>query len=1129
MADITVTTLADTVNAGDGVTSLREALALANGNAESDNITFAAGLAGGTLFLITGQQLEITGTGTTTIDGDINGDDTPDITIDADSAALANDAASRVFRISNGGFDPSTITATLNGLVIQDGHTIEGAGIWVGPGDVLTLTNSTVSGNTADSDGGGIFADGSDAITLANVTVSGNSSVLLAGGIFVLGDVTLTLTNATVSGNSAGSSGGGVFALGGVYGTGSITLTNSTVTGNRATANGGGIADNSIGIGTTLTNSIVAGNDAGGTGDDLFGSSPPSDLTFVGGNIVGSAPVGFTTVTGAYILIDGTNQAALETVFADVANDPNTGVLSSVLADNGGPGQTVAIASSGIARDAGDNGDLPADPHDLDRDGNTAEQTPVDARGLPRVFGTDVDIGAFEAGSLQVTTLDDEAAATDNLAAELADGNGLSLREALAIANGDPADANTITFASALAGGTLFLTQAQHLQIATDGITVDGDIDGDGTADITIDADTAPLANDATSRVFLIDGGVTAISAALNGLVIRDGNVVGGGGGILLGTDDTLVLTNAAVLDSIATTEGGAIRADDGATITLINVTLSGNTASGGGGGMYADNDSVATLMNSTVSGNRDTGQDGGGLYADTGGTLTLINSTVWGNSTAGDGGGIYGFLDTVITLINSTVTGNSAADSGGGIYNDGNDGITTLTNSIVAGNRAGTASHDLYGGTLSDLTFTGNNIIGSAPVGFVTVTGAPTHQIDGTSQADLETVFADVALVDPDGAGGNAPFLAGVLADNGGPVQTVAIQFLGLAHNGGDNGVLPADTNDLDHDGNVTEPLPVDARGLPRTIGPVDIGAFEVLGLPPSDFNADLHSDILWRDDAGTVALWEMDGVAVLSNTGIATIPTYWHIADADSDFDGDGASDILWQDDGGVVVLWTMDGAGVLSNTIVAGPLAEQGAIAFYWHIQDTGDFTGDGRADILWRDDAGRVVLWEMDGATIVNNTLVADVATTSHIEGVGDFTGDAMADILWRDDDGTVRLWEMDGPTVVSDTTVTSVPDDWHVVGLGDFNGDVMSDVLWRDGAGTVTLWEMDGATIVTETALGTLPDYWQVADVGDYTGDANHDILWRDDTGTIVLWEMNGPTIVDNTAVNTIPTNWQIIG
>src|SRR5688572_5912437 len=134
-----------------------------------------------------------------------------------------------------------------------------------------------------------------------------------------------------------------------------------------------------------------------------------------------------------------------------------------------------------------------------------------------------------------VTSIDDEAAATTDFATENADGTGLSLREALALANANPADADTITFASGLSGGTLFLTQAQQLSITTDDITINGDINGDGTADITIDADSAALANDATTRVFSIDGGVPAISATLNGLVIRDGNVAGGGGGIILG------------------------------------------------------------------------------------------------------------------------------------------------------------------------------------------------------------------------------------------------------------------------------------------------------------------------------------------------------------------------------------------------------------------------------------------------------------------------------------------------------------------------------------------------------------------------------------------------------------------
>jgi hypothetical protein len=154
---------------------------------------------------------------------------------------------------------------------------------------------------------------------------------------------------------------------------------------------------------------------------------------------------------------------------------------------------------------------------------------------------------------------------------------------------------------------------------------------------------------------------------------------------------------------------------------------------------------------------------------------------------------------------------------------------------------------------------------------------------------------------------------------------------------------------------------------------------------------------------------------------------------------------------------------------------------------------------------------------------------DVALTALEPAANDLNGDFHSDIVWRDDAGVVALWEMDGATIVNDTVIATLPDYWHIADTGDFNGDFRHDILWRDTAGTVVMWEMDGATVIGNTALGTLPDYWFIADTGDYTGDLNHDILWRDDAGTIVLWEMDGPAIVDNSAVNTIPTNWQIIG
>ena len=124
----------------------------------------------------------------------------------------------------------------------------------------LTLTNSTVSGNTAIVSGGGV-GNHDATLTLANSTVSGNTAATAAGGGGggVDSNGTLTLTNSTVSGNTAFSSGGGVVSGG------TLTLTNSTVSGNKVRRRRRSKWRCASTIGTlTVTNSTVSGNTAAG-------------------------------------------------------------------------------------------------------------------------------------------------------------------------------------------------------------------------------------------------------------------------------------------------------------------------------------------------------------------------------------------------------------------------------------------------------------------------------------------------------------------------------------------------------------------------------------------------------------------------------------------------------------------------------------------------------------------------------------------------------------------------------------------------------------------------------------------------------------------------------------------------
>src|SRR5229473_1678208 len=100
------------------------------------------------------------------------------------------------------------------------------------------------------------------------------------------------------------------------------------------------------------------------------------------------------------------------------------------------------------------------------------------------------------------------------------------------------------------------------------------------------------------------------------------------------------------------------------------------------------------------------------------------------------------------------------------------------------------------------------------------------------------------------------------------------------------------------------------------------------------------------------------------------------------------------------------------------------------------------------------------------------------------GTGDFNGDGKSDILWRDTSGNVAIWEMNGTTVLNPNTagVGNVTTNFKIAGSGDFNGDGKSDVLWRDTTGgNVAIWFMNGTSILNPNAagVGNVPLIWTI--------------------------------------------------
>jgi hypothetical protein len=533
------------------------------------------------------------------------------------------------------------------------GYAGAGLGGGLSNGGTLTVSNSTLSGNSAYY-GGGIYS--SATLTISNSTLSGNSAPNGGGGIYNRG--TLTVSDSTLSGNSAFSNGGGIAN----DGTFPVTLTNVTLTANRANTGGSYRGGGGLFVysgAPVLHNTLIAGNFRGATGtthDDAFGALDP------GGdyNLIGDG----TGMTG---LGNGVNGNLLGSASAPI--DPLLGPLQ----DNGGPTPTMALLPGSPALDAGNN----------------AYATLFDQRGpgFPRVLYGAIDIGAVELARgplLTVTsTLDEHSAGL------------LSLREALDQANSDAGrgQSDTIVFDPSLGNATITLS-AGPLELSGASATATETIDGGGR--VTVSGHGA-------SRVFQIDAGV---AAELDGLTISHGCITDDGGGILNSGTLTVSYSTLSANTGIA---GGGI--SNSGTLTVSYSTLTGNTAGSNGGGIA--NHGTLTVSNSTLAANA-AARDGGGLWSGPAlGACTLTNVALSANRAntsglAGHGGGV--FVDPATALqpvLHNTLSAgnfngatgtnrddvNGALDSGGdyNLIGDGT-GLTGLSNG-VNGNLVGSAA----------------------------------------------------------------------------------------------------------------------------------------------------------------------------------------------------------------------------------------------------------------------------------------------------------------------------------------------------------------------------------------------------------------------------------------------------
>ena len=134
--------------------------------------------------------------------------------------------------------------------------------------------------------------------------------------------------------------------------------------------------------------------------------------------------------------------------------------------------------------------------------------------------------------------------------------------------------------------------------------------------------------------------------------------------------------------------------------------------------------------------------------------------------------------------------------------------------------------------------------------------------------------------------------------------------------------------------------------------------------------------------------------------------------------------------------------------------------------WKNSFVGEGGGTYNAYCTWRlgDLAGGGIDWSIVMVAKVNETETPDTDAWSYLT-TGDFNGDGIADIAMINDVGTVAVATMAADGTSSAWTVLSVVDtsSWNLAGTADLNVDGVDDIIWCQSA----------------TEYGSLAGYWQI--------------------------------------------------